>query len=62
MITTRTYDAGYKAAKAKYVEVLTDVMVMFEEIERNRNLPPFAHTQQQYVAMGRIVRKLLKEE
>jgi hypothetical protein len=53
------WEVGYKAATKKYRDVLMDVAVMFEDIERNRAMPPFAQTQQQYVAMGRVIKKLL---
>ena len=56
------YDAGYKKAKTKYREVLIDVMVMFENIEKNRQLPAYGNAIGQYVAMGNVVRKLLEEE
>ncbi len=58
----KAFDAGYAKAKAKYVDILTDVMFMFENIETARQMPPTAQVVQQYVAMGRLVRKLLKED
>lgn len=45
----------------RYRRALLDAAVMFENIERNRNMPPFANTLQQYVAMGRSIKKLLAE-
>lgn len=42
-------------------ELLTDAMIMLEEIKRNRNMPPFAQAQNQYIALGREIRKYLEE-
>ena len=43
----------------KAVELLTDAMVMLEQIERNRNMPATTQTQQQYVALGKSIRDYL---
>jgi hypothetical protein len=43
-------------------ELLVDAMVMLKEIEKARELPPFAQAQQQYVALGREIEAYLKEK
>ena len=53
------WEAGYKAAMDKCREQLTDAAVMFENIQRNRNMPPEAQTLNQYVAKGREIRAFL---
>ena len=42
--------------------MLTDAAVMLEEIERNRQMPPFAAILQQYVKLGREIRAFLNDE
>lgn len=49
------------AYEDKATELLRDAMVMFENIERNRNMPAFAQTQQQYVAMGKRIREFFRD-
>ena len=46
-------------------ELLTairDAIFMFKDIEKARQLPPFANVQQQYVAAGRELERLLIKE
>jgi hypothetical protein len=63
---TDGYDAGVKAERkanceraAPLLEAVNDAVIMFENIERNREMPPFAQTQQQYVALGKELRRLM---
>jgi hypothetical protein len=41
-------------------EVIRDAIFMFKDIEKARELPPYADVQKQYVAMGRLLEALLK--
>jgi hypothetical protein len=40
---------------------LVDCMIMFEDIERARELPPTAQARAQYVAKGREIRAFVKQ-
>ena len=46
---------------SKYRITLSDAAGMFEEIERNRQMPPFAQTINQYIAFGKEIRKILND-
>jgi hypothetical protein len=48
--------------EAAAIELLIDAMIMFEDIQKARELPPFANAQQQYIAMGKSIRLFLKDE
>ncbi len=43
-----------------YRLLLIDAMVMLKEIKRNREMPPLAETQQQYVALGDRIEEALR--
>lgn len=40
---------------------LVDAMVMFENIDTNRNMPPAAYTSAQYKSKGQEIRAFLRE-
>jgi hypothetical protein len=42
-------------------ELLTDAMVMLLNIEKNRQMPPTAQTQSQYIALGKRIQDFLKD-
>ena len=44
------------------IELLKDASFMLEDIRKARELPGFAHVQQQYVALGREIREFLTDE
>ena len=57
------FDAGLKKGLATaniYREALAEMLTMFEAIERNRDLPAFSDAVGQYVATGKVIRKLLE--
>lgn len=47
---------------ARAIELLKDAMIMLEDIKKARQLPAFAHVQNQYIALGREIREFLKNE
>jgi hypothetical protein len=56
------YDAGARAALKKLAplaDAIHDTILMFEDIANARQLPPTAQAVQQYVAMGKQLRRLL---
>jgi hypothetical protein len=66
-MSNNMYDCGYvdgsNAARKQMeplVEAVRDAAYMFKTIEDARKLPPTADTQQQYVAMGRQLERLLR--
>jgi hypothetical protein len=44
----------------KMRELLVDAAVMLSDIERNREMPPFAETLSQYVALGKAIKEFLQ--
>jgi hypothetical protein len=42
-------------------ELLTDAMVMLLNIEKNRQMPPTAQTQSQYIALGKRIQEFLND-
>lgn len=67
-VETEQYMAGYKAGKRDarqdlqlLVQAVEDTIFMFSDIEKARQLPPFAQAWQQYVAMGRVLRCALAQ-
>ncbi len=46
---------------SRYRIALSDAAGMFEDIDRNRQMPSLANTLQQYIAFGKEIRKLLNE-
>jgi len=44
------------------IEAIHDAIFMFKDIEKARELPPYANVQAQYVALGKKLEKLLKEQ
>lgn len=56
------FDDGVKTARgelAPLVDAIRDVIFMLKDIEKARELPPFAQAQQQYIAMGKQLDRLL---
>lgn len=47
---------------AKAISLLKDAMVMLEEVQKARELPPYARVHMQYVALGREIKAFLKAE
>lgn len=44
------------------IEAINDAIFMFKDIEKARQLPPYAEVQHQYIALGHRLEKLMKEE
>ena len=60
---TDGFEAGERDARRKLkplVEAINDTIFMFKDIEKARELPPFADVQKQYVAMGHQLERLLQ--
>jgi hypothetical protein len=60
------YDAGRKAGRDELrrdlqplVTAVQDTLLMFEDIRRARQLPPYGNVVEQYIAMGKQLRRLL---
>ena len=56
------FNAGTIQARAELaplVEAVRDAIIMFKDIEKARELPPTAQVQQQYIAMGKQLERLL---
>jgi hypothetical protein len=51
---------GWNAAMEVYRPLLQDAAYMFQNIEDARRLPPTAQAQQQYVALGKLIRDRLQ--
>lgn len=67
LIMSDMYDEGFKdgerAARRELkplAEAIADAVLMFQDIERARALPPTAQALQQYVAMGKQLQRLLQ--
>lgn len=57
------FDLGHRAARAELaplVEAIKDALLMFEDIEKANQLPATAQALNQYVTMGKQLRRLLK--
>jgi hypothetical protein len=57
------YDDGAKTARgelAPLVDAIRDVIFMFKDIEKARELPAFGNVVQQYIAMGKQLERLLE--
>lgn len=56
------FDDGVKTARgelAPLVDAIKEAIFMFKDIEKARELPGMAQAQQQYIAMGRQLDRLL---
>jgi hypothetical protein len=59
----RAFAAGKEEARlelAPLVEAIKDTIFMLKDIENARQLPAFAQVQQQYIAMGKQLERLLE--
>lgn len=56
------FDDGVRTTRgelAPLVDAIKDTIFMLKDIEKSRELPPFAQAQQQYIAMGKQLERLL---
>jgi hypothetical protein len=56
-------ETGRREARAELkplIEAVVDTLLMFEDIKKARELPPFANVANQYIAMGNQLRRLLE--
>ena len=61
---TDGYDAGRREARkelAPLVEAVLDTLLMFEDINKARQLPGYGNVVAQYIATGKQLRKLLDD-
>jgi len=56
------WDAARRAARRELkplIEAVVDALLMFEDIEKARELPAYGNVVAQYVAMGKQLRRVL---
>jgi len=56
------WDASRRAARRELkplIEAVVDALLMFEDIEKARQLPAYGNVVAQYVAMGKQLRRVL---